>query len=447
MTAFDQLREMINHPKESADANIDELLVNLTGLTSSYLPQEKKASLTETVTLSAGQGSSVIMPKFDFERAQEAGHYLCAIEYDLIHDIERQGRNVLEVFRTLCMYGEIVDCEVNFEAAGTLDGPIGNQLPVRLIFSDRVQAGRAVALFPLQPEQNQTAFRAFRKSACSSSSTDARTTASRARASGSRRTGAGHRSQPEIRQQLARLLHSSPTACPRPRLSLRFRPLRPPSPAPRPLPPPPSSVVEDSIRVNVATLEMLMNLAGELVLGRNQLRASIAQKNPRALKAADQRINQITSELQDVVMQTRLQPIGNVFGKFPRLVRDLASNLHKDIQLDIRGKDVALDRSLIESLSDPLTHMVRNAVDHGIESPEDRVRAGKGRQGMLSIDARHEAGQVVVEIADDGKGIDPERIAKVALSKGLITAEKLDAMSAKDKTALIFLPGLSTNTK
>ena len=133
--------------------------------------------------------------------------------------------------------------------------------------------------------------------------------------------------------------------------------------------------------------------------------------------------------------------------KFPRLVRDLAASLHKDIQLDIRGKDVALDRSLIESLSDPLTHMVRNAVDHGIELPEERVRAGKGRQGLLSIDARHEAGQVVVEIADDGRGIDPERIAKVALAKGLITAEKLDGMSAKDKTALIFLPGLSTNTQ
>jgi two-component system chemotaxis sensor kinase CheA len=147
---------------------------------------------------------------------------------------------------------------------------------------------------------------------------------------------------------------------------------------------------------------MLMNLAGELVLGRNQLRASIAQNNPRALKAADQRINQITSELQDVVMQTRLQPIGNVFGKFPRLVRDLAASLHKDIQLDVRGKDVALDRSLIESLSDPLTHMVRNAVDHGVELPEDRVKAGKSRQAQVTIDARHEAGQVVVEIVDDG---------------------------------------------
>jgi len=207
---------------------------------------------------------------------------------------------------------------------------------------------------------------------------------------------------------------------------------------------PSAVVVEDSIRVSVGTLEMLMNLAGELVLGRNQLRASIAQKNARALKAADQRINQITCELQDAVMQTRLQPIGNVFGKFPRLVRDLSASLKKEIQLEINGRDVALDRTLIESLSDPLTHMVRNSVDHGVELPEERMKAGKPRQGTITIEARHEAGQVVVEIIDDGKGIDPDRIAKVALEKGLMTAERLDAMSAKDKAALIFLPGLST---
>jgi two-component system chemotaxis sensor kinase CheA len=205
--------------------------------------------------------------------------------------------------------------------------------------------------------------------------------------------------------------------------------------------------VEDSIRVNVGVLERLMNLAGELVLGRNQLRASIAQNNSRALVTADQRINQITSELQDVIMQTRLQPIGNVFGKFPRVVRDLSGALGKEIELDIRGKDVALDKSLIESLSDPLTHMVRNAVDHGIESPEDRVRAGKKRQGTVVIDAHHEAGQVVVEIADDGQGIDPERIGQAAESKGLISQDQLKRMSAQDKIALIFLPGLSTAEK
>jgi two-component system chemotaxis sensor kinase CheA len=205
--------------------------------------------------------------------------------------------------------------------------------------------------------------------------------------------------------------------------------------------------VEDSIRVNVGVLERLMNLAGELVLGRNQLRASIAQKNSLALATADQRINQITAELQDVIMQTRLQPIGNVFGKFPRVVRDLAGSLGKEIELDIRGKDVALDKSLIESLSDPLTHMVRNAVDHGVELPEDRIRAGKKRQGTIIIDAHHEAGQVVVEIADDGQGIDAERIAQVAEAKGLIARDQLQKMSVHDKTALILLPGLSTAKK
>jgi two-component system chemotaxis sensor kinase CheA len=187
-----------------------------------------------------------------------------------------------------------------------------------------------------------------------------------------------------------------------------------------------------------------MNLAGELVLSRNQLRAAIAQNNFQSLSVADQRLNQVTSELQDAIMRTRLQPIGNVFAKFPRVVRDMANALHKEIQLDIRGKDVALDRSLIEGLSDPLTHMVRNAVDHGVETPEERARAGKKSLGTVRIEAMHEAGQVVVEIADDGKGIDPRRVADSALAKGLITAEKLRSMSDHDKVALIFLPGLST---
>lgn len=199
-----------------------------------------------------------------------------------------------------------------------------------------------------------------------------------------------------------------------------------------------------TLRIHVSLLEALMNLAGELVLSRNQLRAAVGQNNPQTLAAAEQRINQVTSELQTVIMQTRLQPIGNVFAKFPRVVRDLARTLGKDIELDIQGKEVALDRSLIEGLSDPLTHMVRNAVDHGIETTEERVRAGKNPVGLLRIEARHEAGQVVVEIADNGKGIDPHRIAAAAIAQGLISAEKAQGLSERDQQALIFLPGLST---
>jgi two-component system chemotaxis sensor kinase CheA len=405
LAAFDRLREMIDRPAESADADIGELVLNLTGLTSSYLPPEQKVSLTQTVALEQeGGGAPVILSKFDFERAQESGYYVYCVEYDLIHDIERRGRNVLEVFRALLVAGEILDCDVNFEAVGTLDDSIGNQLPLRLILSTAFTPDDIDSLFP----HNRDKVKLLTELSGRAPEDTAKYAAVP--------PPPPKRDVPEI--------HSKPSA--------GSSSATPPA------------VVEDSIRVNVGILEILVNLAGELVLGRNQLRASIAQKNSRALVTADQRINQITAELQDVIMQTRLQPIGNVFGKFPRIVRDLSGSLGKEIELDIRGKDVALDRSLIEALSDPLTHMVRNAVDHGIELPEKRIRAGKKRNGTVIIDAHHEAGQVVVEIADDGQGIDAERIAEAAEAKGLISHEQLQRMSPQDKTALIFLPGLST---
>jgi two-component system chemotaxis sensor kinase CheA len=428
LAAFDQLREMVNNTEESANADIGELLRNLTSLTSSYLPTEQKASLNETVSIGVGTGSHTSLSKFDYERVLSSGQYIYSVEYDLIHDAERQGRTVLGVFRDLSDSCEILDCEVDFDAVGTLDDPIGNKLPLRLILATPAKSTEMGTLFSLS--RNKVKLIAGPDEAASipaiEPSIPAPTTLIPSILPGS-----------EVANDLP---SEAPVAdeekfVPKPALAKSTASAAVGAPGP---------VVEESIRVNVGTLEMLMNLAGELVLGRNQLRASIVQKNARALKAAEQRINQITSELQDVVMQTRLQPIGNVFGKFPRLVRDLAATLNKDIQLDIRGKDVALDRSLIESLSDPLTHMVRNAVDHGVELPEDRARAGKQRQGLITIDARHEAGQVVVEIADDGQGIDPERIAKVALAKGLITADEASGMSAKDQMGLLFLPGLST---
>jgi two-component system chemotaxis sensor kinase CheA len=203
----------------------------------------------------------------------------------------------------------------------------------------------------------------------------------------------------------------------------------------------------DTLRVNVARLESLMNLAGELVLCRNQLLEAIAREDARSIGISGQRINLVTSELQDAIMQTRMQPVGSVFGKFTRLVRDMARNLDKEIQLRIEGRDVEIDKTLIEGLSDPLTHMVRNAVDHGLESREERRIAGKSPCGAITLKAGHEAGQVVIEVSDDGKGINPARIAAKAVEKGLVSAEQVKAMSDKDKTSLVFLPGLSTAEK
>lgn len=205
--------------------------------------------------------------------------------------------------------------------------------------------------------------------------------------------------------------------------------------------------VDTSIRVTVSLLDQLMNLAGELVLSRNQLLQTITSGDVRNAEAVGQRIDLVTSELQEAIMLTRMQPIGNVFNKFPRVVRDLSKKLGKQMDLTIVGKDVELDKTIIEAINDPLTHLVRNSVDHGIESPDERVRKGKEAKGLIVLKAYHAAGQVVIEISDDGKGLDGNILAETAINKGLITPEQAKAMSDKERTNLILLPGFSTAKK
>ncbi|MFH1020106.1 MAG: chemotaxis protein CheW, partial [Pseudomonadota bacterium] len=201
---------------------------------------------------------------------------------------------------------------------------------------------------------------------------------------------------------------------------------------------------ESSLRVNVALLDQLMNRAGELVLSRNQLLQAISSGSREEIMVAGQRLNLVTSELQETIMMTRMQPVGNIFSKFPRVVRELAKQLGKEIELSLEGKEVELDKTIIEGLGDPLTHLVRNAADHGIELPETRRARGKAAAGHIVLRAHHESGQVIIEIQDDGKGIDPERIAQTAVRKGLITQEQVQAMSDSEKVNLIMLPGFST---
>jgi two-component system chemotaxis sensor kinase CheA len=206
----------------------------------------------------------------------------------------------------------------------------------------------------------------------------------------------------------------------------------------------PPAKAEASLRVHVSLLDSLMNLAGELVLSRNQLLQTIGSDDLRNAEAVGQRIDLITSELQEAIMLTRMQPIGNVFNKFPRVVRDLSKKLNKIIDLNIVGKDVELDKTIIEAINDPLTHLVRNSVDHGIETPAERKKNGKNETGLVVLKAYHEAGQVVIEISDDGKGLDGEALAASAVSKGLISSDQAQVMSDKEKVNLIFLPGFST---
>jgi len=205
-----------------------------------------------------------------------------------------------------------------------------------------------------------------------------------------------------------------------------------------------SQKMDTSIRVSVNLLDQLMNLAGELVLARNQLLQTINSGDFRNAEAAGGRVDMVTSELQEAIMLTRMQPIGIVFNKFPRVVRDLSKKLYKQVELVIIGKDVEMDKTIIEAINDPLTHLVRNAVDHGIEDPVERKRQGKPAVGQVVLKAFHEAGQVAIQITDDGKGMDGQALAASAVNKGLLSAAQAKAMSDKERLGIIFLPGFST---
>jgi two-component system chemotaxis sensor kinase CheA len=207
------------------------------------------------------------------------------------------------------------------------------------------------------------------------------------------------------------------------------------------------SVADSTIRVDVAMLDKLMNLVGELVLSRNQILQYAVRHADAALGASSQHLNLITTELQEGVMKTHMQPIGTVWNKLPRVVRDMASATHKQIKLEMDGAETELDRTIIEAIKDPLTHLLRNACDHGLETPEIRAAAGKPTQGRLTMRAFHEGGHVNIEIADDGAGIDPAKVKNKALTKGLLRADQAERMDDRDAIQLVFLPGFSTAEK
>lgn len=201
---------------------------------------------------------------------------------------------------------------------------------------------------------------------------------------------------------------------------------------------------ESSVRIDVDLLDRLMRQVGELVLVRNRLTRLAAESQDVDLTRSAQQLNLIASELQDGVMRTRMQPIENVWAKMPRVVRDLAATCGREVRLELVGGETELDRSLLEAVKDPLTHLVRNAVDHGIEPPAERVAAGKPSHGTLELRAFHAGGQVVVEVRDDGRGIDPQKVAASAVSKGLRTPEQVAQLGQAEMLGLLFLPGFST---
>jgi two-component system chemotaxis sensor kinase CheA len=206
----------------------------------------------------------------------------------------------------------------------------------------------------------------------------------------------------------------------------------------------PAAQAETTVRVDTKRLDQIMNMVGELVLVRNRLVSLATNASSEAMSKAISNLDVVTADLQGAVMKTRMQPIKKVFGRFPRVVRDLARSLRKDINLILEGEETDLDKNLVEALADPLVHLVRNSVDHGIEMPDVREAAGKPRQGTVTLAASQEGDHILLTIRDDGAGMDPEKLKKIAVQKGVIDSDQASRLSDTEAYNLIFAPGFST---
>jgi two-component system chemotaxis sensor kinase CheA len=204
---------------------------------------------------------------------------------------------------------------------------------------------------------------------------------------------------------------------------------------------------ETTVRVDTKRLDQIMNMVGELVLVRNRLISLGINSNDESMSKAIANLDVVTGDLQGAVMKTRMQPIKKVFGRFPRVVRDLARSLKKEITLELVGEETDLDKNLVEALADPLVHLVRNSVDHGIEMPDDRAAAGKPRMGTVQLSASQEGDHILLTIEDDGKGMDPEKLKDIAISRGVLDSDAAARMSDVEAFNLIFAPGFSTKTE
>ena len=385
LMAFDKLRELLRDYRESNEARIGDFTEALMRLAAACQPADRKGPGSGEVKARAPGDRLIRTSAFDLDQARRGGKCIYLIEYDLIQDVQRRNRTPLEVFKNLSESGTILETVFDLDSAGTLEDEPANRLMLEVLYATVLEPDliSQVAGAPLGR------IRLIEKD-------------------GSERPLAA--AMPAAAEPAPPAAEVEIAAAPRPKAA-EAEPKLPPAAGP----------AETTIRLNVTLLDSLMTLAGELVLSRNQLNESLARESQRGIRSGAQRVSLVTSELQEVVTQTRMQPVGTLLAKFPRLVRDLARNLGKQVQLKIEGGEVEIDKSILEGLSDPLTHMVRNAVDHGIERPAERVAAGKPAMGTVTLAASHQAGHVVVEVADDGRGLAVEKVAASAVAKGLIT--------------------------
>ncbi|MFA5904480.1 MAG: chemotaxis protein CheW [Desulfobacula sp.] len=444
LKGFDELENLLKNIETSNDVDVSHHISALENITKASVPEEKKEMVSQIVDIVLPDGR--VFPEvslFEIEQYKSEGKNLFLVEYDLINDIQRKDKNPIEVLNSLQKTGTIIDSRIDFDSVGTLaenDGP--SRIPFQVLFASIIEYDMTETLFDIKKQyihavsdnmivtsnsKNPNAEPAIMKPLKTQKAAPVVT---------------------EIQKSVktAATAKQTSTTAPKPVVK-EFKKIEEDEDDNQSTTEKDANIntkPQSSLRVNVGLLDTLMNLAGELVLSRNQLLQGINSSNQKATELSSQRIDMITSELQEAIMRTRMQPIANILNKFTRIVRDLSHQLGKTIDLIIEGKDVELDKTILESINDPLTHLIRNSIDHGIETSMEREQMGKHPTGKIILKAFHEAGQVNIVISDDGRGLHPGKIANAAVEKNLISEQQVSEMSDKQKMELIFMPGFST---
>lgn len=387
----DLLRAMLDNVEHQQEADISAVSRRLNNLISRRVSKEVRSDLKKEVSLTGidGQESGFTINEFQLKQIKAESKWLYSVKYDLNELRKTKKKSPLSVIGELEVIGDIVDGRLEIPLEDFSQSFKDVPLVYDVLYVSRLGPEKLMPVLGLDEKRLKVIFR-------------------------------GEAEEPEIEDVEVEDKDAETVEIPRTILGKT-----------------------ETVRINVDLLERLMNLAGELVLVRNQQLNNLALFGPE-LKPITQRLDLVTTEMQELIMLTRMQPIGTILGKFPRYVRELSRKMGKQVDLSITGSEVELDRTILESLTDPLTHIIRNSCDHGIESPEERKKAGKPETGAISIQVSHEAGQINIRISDDGRGIDTQKIKKNALAKGICTEDELAHMDRKALFGVLMRPGFST---
>lgn len=456
LKGVDALKSMIDNVRESEQFDIQAESAQLQRFLDNISSAQKTVTVAEKKTDEEKPDEELgrfHMNAYDFERLVSQDLNLYAIKIFLDQDLRQRDISPYDLIKNMEALGEYVDSFLDIRTISGLSDCLNSDLAFDFLFATKLEADLVPEGLDLLPdrvsvidldefrEKLETEKTAELENQISKiraqgsedrakvagdraqgSGDRAKVAGDRAKVAGDRAQGAGERVAGDTDQQLATDNRQQQTTNNK------------------------QIQTEEKIRVGVSFLNDLVNLAGELVLGRNQLMQVTLPlvKHTPGLNPVLQHISRVTSEMQEKIMRMRMQPISLIFSKFHRLVRALAKSHNKEVRLITYGEDVELDKSIIEGLSDPLTHLIRNSVDHGIELPDDREKMGKPRLGTIELRAYHQGGQVHLVITDDGRGVDGKFVARKALEKGLIRQDQLNSMAEKEWIRLIFRPGFST---